>query len=410
MAESSGPVETVFDTPASNGHVQSDGRPPIPSKMSVDDLLQAYGEEEAAAATKEPQADPDKALEERKEKARGKEENLLNEAAEKVKESEKEANAELKAQKEAEEQDKKSFKAQHGDIELDIPEEAVITQEINGKEVPVKVKDAVKAFLGQEEFNRAANARIHQITHRERAHKQEVSGIQGYFKQIVDAGNQGDFTAAMKVIAEMSGQDPVEYEQKQLDQLSEVLSAYTQMDPSQRAAYFAERRAEYLQGQLNKQKEQQTLQQRQQSFIQGVEQVRNQYGLAENEMKIFIEEMLEEGIPMEKITPESINGYIYTNVQYAKIMEGIRGVDEKLLQNEKLVDYICQLTANEKDWTIEDITDVVRSAISEPSPAVQTLSQKVTKTPSLRSQFDHVSSKKPEAKDDDLDNFFIRRR
>jgi len=218
MAEAtSGSVETVFDTPGPNAYAEPNRPNGVPVKTTVDDLLSAYDEDAKTAEeveVKEEKAPPAK--------ARGKEENLLNKAAETVKEAEKEANEELKAKKETEEQAKKAYKAQHNDLEIEIPEEAVIPQEINGKEVPVKVKDAVKAFVAQEEFNRAANARVHQITHRERAHADEVGKIQNYFKQIVDTANQGDFTAAMKVVAEMAGQDPVDYEQKQLEQLSEV--------------------------------------------------------------------------------------------------------------------------------------------------------------------------------------------
>lgn len=398
--------ESMFNGPSplsDAGDTGSTAQPTTVQKVDFDDLMDMYDDE--PAATPEVKAEEPEGA-----KAAGKEQNLLNDAAQTVKKIEEKVNEEHKKTQEAEAAEKEAFEAKHGDEAIKVPYEAVITGKINGKDVPVKVADAVNAYLGQETFNRNANARMHQIAHKEQTFSQDVQKTQSFFKSISDAAAQGDFLSAMNVIAEMTKQDPVDFEKKQLEVLSKVLEAYTQMDEPQRDRYFAERKAEYFQKKLAERDEVQTRQQKSQEFVGAVEKIRSSYGLSEEQMGTFINEMLEEGVPKDKITPQSINQYLYTNMHYHRVWEGIKAVDEGLLQNDALFDQIAAMTFEEKDWTVEDISDVVRAIKSKPTSAVENLGRKVAKSPALRSQFGHVSSAKPVAEDDELESFFVKRR
>lgn len=394
--------ESIFDDDFGAAPQVAETKPvPVAAKFDTDEALDLYAKE----------AIEDAKLNLRTDSAIGQEQNLLNEAAKTVKAEEKQVNDEIKAEQAKIAEGKETVKADLDGQQFEVPADAVVDVSVNGKTVPVKVRDALKAYSGQQEFNRNADARVHQITKRERELVESKNSINNYFTDIINKAAEGDIFGIFEKAALAKGQDPVELEKKILQDITEVVHVYTKLTPEQQQAYFAERRAEHYKRQLDASRSDAERAQRGREFHAAVEKVQQSWGLNQDEMGQFIQEMLDEGVSADKITPQALNGYIYANVHHMRVMEGISKVDKSLAQNDRFVEYISNITANETTFTIDDIAEVVQSALQQPPKAVQNLSQKVLENKTLRSQLEHGNSNnRSDAEDEELFEDFHKSR
>jgi len=382
------------------------------SRNSFEDLLEDYGIDPltgADIASKVPTEVREK-VNGKTGPSLGKEESLLNEAASEVRDVEERANQALKDQKQEEGKGKDLLKFTDGQQDIEISQDAKIDIQVGDKNLPVPLKQLVATFSKQEEFNRNADARVHYITHKEKQHAADVVKTRDYFTKISEAASSGDPTQAIKVMAEMAGKDPVVFEREYLDNLEQTFEVWTQMDPQQKNNYMLERQAEFYKQKYTKMEEAQKSAVDRQQLATEVDGLKQIFGLSDDQLRGYYQEMVEEGYDPKEITPNHLKGYLLTNIHYIKVCEGIKQVDERLLDNEKLIDGISELTAKDFTLTPDDIAEIVREAIRMPSEKVQNLNQKIQSSPGLRNQVGHVSSNKTESDYSDLDDYFLNGR
>lgn len=188
----------------------------VSSKPYDDDLLDAYAEEAATESTE----NVEKAIEPPKEE---------------------EKTEEVKTEEDA----KDPSRASKGDKVDDGFEDVPIKKLINGKEVEFKVKDAIQAYVKQEEFNRNMDRRITTVAKREQAWAQDQENFKGNLGKIIEVAQAGDFVTAIRGLAKIavggSGLDVTTFERQYFEQLDKIHEVYTKLTPEQREAYFAKR-------------------------------------------------------------------------------------------------------------------------------------------------------------------------
>lgn len=391
-------------------------------KISFDELFEMHGledtqgEEESvfdedvkSAVTK---AVEDKVLDGRTDPASGKEQNLLNEGAEKAKEEIAEEQEKVQKDVDAE---ARVLRARVGEEEITVPEDAVFTTMVNGREVEVQLPKAIQAFAEQEQFNRNATARIGKIKDLEGKFANEVQTVRTRLDQIADSAAQGDMMGAIKLISELSKRDVVEVEKEILGNMHRVFNAWTQMDEVQREKYFAERRAEYFKGKLEKQTQEQEYQKALEQTQAEVGGFCEKLGLSNDQFFGVFNVMAQNEVgpgkmfkSAEDIQPIDVAAYVAKATHELKVDEAIKQAAPRQKGDFAFRDHILEMTRQAPDFSVEDIADVIRIALNTPTPAVQTLSEKVLKTPGLKKQFaPRVSSTKGETDDSELVDFFL---
>ncbi len=304
----------------------------------------------------------------------------------------------------------RSFKAKHGETEIEVPEEAVISQEINGRPLQVKVKDALKSYIGQEKWNRELDRRINYVTNREKTVDTTVNTIRTKFKEMAELSSQGDHLGALKVLAEVSGKDPVEYEKSFLQTLDKVNQVYAGMTPEQRDAYFANRKAENL-AKKNKELEDKHKEIQTQSEVhRKVLTLCEENGMSEKDFADSFSSLTELGYDPKTLSAEQVVVH-YQDVNHArKVGSAIGLVDPNLAEDEFLVGELIKDTRNNPELTEEDIAKIVRDVVGVDSQSVQNLNRKVEKANKngLRAQATQGSSngKKVQKEEDSYLSFF----
>lgn len=398
--------------------------PALPKSMTPEDLLDAY-DAEVVEAKEEVDAEVSKQAQVAEElpkkiaannivkKLNSKEqidEDFVTPEPEAV------ADGEKKAEEAAADEEVPAYKAKFGEEEFEVPEDAVIPTEINGKKIDIIVKDAIKAVLHQEKWNRELDRRISVVSDREKRFAKERNDIQSRLKQVTELAEQGDHILGIRLLAEMSGKDPIAYEKEVLGTLGKLTEVYSNMSEDQRAAYFASRKAEYLEKKLNESREQTKLTEGKEELRGHVKKLTEQVGITE---EVFIEnykelsKLIKDGIAPNDTSPEAVIEHYQLSQHVQKVGKAIGNVNKALAQDPEFVDDLINETRSNLNFTVEDIEKIIRDVLSVDSKSVENLNRKVQKAQvhgGPRAQSGQASSEKKQVEvreDDELYEHFF---
>jgi hypothetical protein len=409
---------------------------PVPRQTTADDLLDMYAQEEAEQSKEiDTEAEKQARIAEevpKKMAARqlaknldqdgqnydeGEDDGSLQESSEESSEEDSE-----ESQQKDQEVAVKAIKAKLGEEEVDLPEEAEITEKIGNKEVTFKVKDAIKAYTRQEEFNRNMDRRVSEISSRERNLQSKFDEVKIKAGKIAQLAQQGEWIPVVKALAKMavgdSGQDPVEYEKACLESLGEVYKVFTGMTKEQRDVYFAKRRAEAAE---DKARQLETRTQRSEAtraLEQEIETLRSQHGIPQQKFWQLYETLVKNQVgegkrfsAPEEVEPEHVIEF-HSDVQHiGKIHEAAEAVSPALSEDADFCMEVFRLTKDHPEFTSEDLQQIIRDALKQPNKSIENLNRKVAHAQSkgMAAQFKQASSTgQKDAIDEELEEFFFK--
>lgn len=387
----------------------------VPNKIDVDDLLDSYDEpaaEETAKATKEATKQPPE----------------VDTPGKPV-----EAKAEEPAQEEAEpeaeptEPPKNVIRAKVGDEDLDIPEDATITQEINGKKVQFQIKDAVRALAGQEQFNRAMDSRLSRLNAKEQEHIKQVRVIQERLRDLTERAQDGDVFGLFQMAADMGKRDPVEFERQMLANMNKIHERFSRMSPEQQEAFFANRKAAFLEKKFKEIEEKTQYEQ----AVTHLEMTVNERCRAEGvDREIFdglFHQIVEQFVGKQPFNQKQLTSPDDISVDdvflYKDKLDMIQKVERAVERaapdkaNPEFILKVLNVVGNDFDLTEADIAELLQSGgISLKTPAQENLAQKAQLlekkgfgAQSLRGQASSNTKQNP-GDEDDLWEEFVRKR
>ncbi len=288
-------------------------------------------------------------------------------------------------------------------------EEVAIKRLINGKDVQFKVKDAIQAYVKQEEFNRNMDRRITHISQREQAWEKDQQSFKGNLSKLIQVAQGGDFITAVKGLAKIATHgtnlDPTTFEKQYFEQLDKVRDVYTKMTPEQREAYFTKRSLAEARQRAAELEEVQNFSAEKSQLQEKVQTLQQQYGLPEAEFwgnyQILSNELVQRGVvaSADEIQPEHVVNYSLEVRRQTKVFEAAKKAG---LEDEAQIEELGRVTALDPSLTVDEIVQVIKSAnlVSvAPNSAVENLNRKAGKS---QSQFSKASSTK---KDDRINGY-----
>lgn len=271
--------------------------------------------------------------------------------------------------KEAKE-DAETPKAKEGDTVDDGFENVPVKKLINGKEVEFKVKDAIQAYVKQEEFNRTMDKRLSEVSRREKVWNDDQGQFRDVIGKLIDTAQKGDFVTAIRGLAKIAfdgtGSDVTEFEKSYFEQLDKVRDVYTKMSPEQREAYFAKRKAAEAEERANKLEEAQASQIATAQLQEQVATLQKQHGLSEEEFwgsfRALQENLVGEGKVFKddsEITADKVVEYTLRLRHESKVVEAAKKAEEV---PEEVLDEVSRLTFEQPDITVDDIVTVIKAS------------------------------------------------
>lgn len=350
-----------------------------------DDMLEAYAAEEAVE-----EGESDSSTEQVKD---------TPEAKAPPVEEQKEPEAE-----ESSEEKPEPAKAKSDDKIIDGLEEIPIKRLINGKEVEFKIKEAVQAYVKQEEFNRNMDRRITHISQREKRWESEQNQFKDKIGKVIEVTQSGDFVTGIRALAKLavgnSGADPVEFEKKYFAQLDKIREVYTKLTPEQQEAYFAKRKAAEYEARAKQLEDEKTVNTEKSNLQEKVSSLQQQYGVKDNEFwsnyRALVETQVGEGKHFQapdEIQAEDVISYSLRVKHEEKVLEAGKKVG---ISDDAILDEVSRITLVDPTLSVDDIVRVIESSgiAKNASPAaVENLNRKAEKS---KTRFTQASSTKKE--------------
>jgi hypothetical protein len=305
------------------------------------------------------------------------------------------------------------IKGKLGDSEVKIPEEAEITQQINGKDVTFKVRDAVESFVKKEEIFRAADRRISIADKKEKGLQAEYSSLKGRANQVVQAAMSGDFMSTVRALAKIaageSQLDVVKFEKEFLDQIEAFKAPYTNMTQEQREKFFAERRAKVYEEE-NKQLRESNLKREALGSLQSrIDSVVEQAKVSKDEFwqtfKTMADSMVGPDKPLKdanEIAPEDVAAQVALNRHAIKVGAAC----DKAGLDDAGFDKVFDLLKDHQDLNEDDILKIIKDSgvANTQKKVVEDLNRRVAKSGNKAQFYPQGSSTKKNGKIDGLDD------
>ncbi len=295
-----------------------------------------------------------------------------------VKEETEEPTDDVKAESapKPEKTDFKILKAKDGDKELELNEDIVIMKKVDGKEVPVKLADALADYAGQTVIKQ----RFSQLHSEKQAFKAELDNINGKFKTVTDLVLEGNPHSAIEALAQMAGKDPVEFTQSYLSTVEQIANEWSKMTPEQRELFLANKRSKVLESKL---KEKDGALSQVELKRQAAEQrltVQREASLTDQQYENLHELLANsEYFAGKEIGPQDVAALAGEMRHLQKVNTALTLVNPEFVNDEAFVDRIATVTESHPDLSAEDIADIVREVRGLPKQSIENLNKKVQK-------------------------------
>jgi hypothetical protein len=273
----------------------------------------------------------------------------------------------------------RTFKVKNGDSEVDINEDAVIFKKIDGKEVPVKIKEALDNYAGQvawdKRFQELDRDRKLYVSEKDEFNR-DRDNVNTRFSQIAEVAKAGQPQAALRLLAEMSGQDPVEFEKSYLENFGKIAQTFLSMTPEQKELYYLRQREEYKTKQLEQYKQKAEQEQTEQGLRARVAQAAETAGIPFEDFVSLAKELKEsEAGKGRDIQVEDV-------VRYHQHVQAFTVADKVMQQagiepSEALENAIVRIVLSDPEMTESDLVDIVKAKSKQASPSEENLSRKV---------------------------------
>jgi len=306
-------------------------------------------------------------------------------------EAEAESDSEAEAESEGEvDPEIKLVTAAMGDEKYDVPEDAVISFKVDGKEVKASIAELRRNYQGKIPWERhygETKALEKQLKEREQAINQGVGAIEAKLKDVMDTFEKNPYLAFEK-IAMMHGKNPADYLPLYIAQSRKTLEELQKLSEAEYNALILQKRTKHESNVLEEKKKNLDQQQTRQAVLMEQQQADAYFGqkaaelgFTEEEIQRSVKIIQESGENLGNMKPKEIAdllvGYI-SNIdrKYTKIDAAIRKVDESLLQDREFISNLGQLTNS--SFTTEEIEEIIRTYISDSTPAKPKLKAKAT--------------------------------
>ncbi len=289
-------------------------------------------------------------------------------------------------------QAKKVINLKVGDEDVALDEGASLEVRVDGKKQSVTLKDLMSNYSGKIPIERrlqeVAEARKVEAKRAAETEAREKR-ISGHIGRFIESAQKADMLGAIATAFELSGNkaDPFEALVQLQDAQMEIAKQMLDMTPEQLAYARQQQKNAYLQSKYDglmkareSEKAEAQFQERVSNAIKSVDTTMEEYVEKRDQLK---KDFKARGIPETEITPELVANHITVVKRYESARDILKAVDpDANLQDpkvQKVWDSIVQMRNANPDWSDEDITEIVQTAMNKKQGA--SVSAKIAKAP-----------------------------
>lgn len=254
--------------------------------------------------------------------------------------------------------------------EFDIPDDAIVEKQIDGKLHRISLKEALNVAAGEITVTQRLSkvGSFYEETKKFRASldakEKEYSERDEKILKFIDEQRPD---MALIYLAEQAGTSPVVLYKKLLANLSLAVKNFEGKSPEQIDNWFLNLDSKWHKERDDEREKKEKKEAGYQTFLSSVSKLRESVGVSEDEFAAAVDDLtksnkLSQGNP-EAAAREAINRALHTK-HIGMIERAVKGVNPKLLKNEKLLRAVYEITDPVK-FSEKDIAAIVRDALGE---------------------------------------------
>lgn len=270
----------------------------------------------------------------------------------------------------------RKVKAKAGDQELELPEDALFTIKVDGKDVPVTYKDLAENYSGKTVWSR----KFTELDRQTKDHARKVGEVESKIKTLMQ---EEDPEMRFYHMAKLAGQDPVAVRQKYFEDNMKMFEKYALMSDDERKADFANFENRVLKHELEQQRSAETQRTQFEQISKKVSELQKAHKVSSDEFNTWYDQLeglakngslADKGIQSEKnLTPEFVVEIITKDRMFNEAYK-IAG-ELKLDNAEKRVFNFIESAYND-GFKTEDIPDLMMATYGG-KPKAKAITEKV---------------------------------
>lgn len=201
----------------------------------------------------------------------------------------------------------RKFKGKYGDKTLEIAADAMFKIGKEGEEKEVRFEDLANDYIGQQEISRRFS-NLDTI-------KRQLDTDTGQFNMLLDninkyIENESDPLGLVNYLIELSGGDPVSYQERLFEALAPKIAEWEAMGDEEKEAFRLRRENELLKSQSQKRAEADAQTKDLSEIAQQVEQIREEHGLSQQQFYDAYHEIVKAGADPDALEPQDVAEYL----------------------------------------------------------------------------------------------------
>lgn len=237
----------------------------------------------------------------------------------------------------------KTIRLKVGDEKFDINENATVPVKVKGRKEFVTLNELRESYSGKKawgqeiEKTKAKQAEMDQelqVWNQQREEVKEHFSTIGEKLERAFSDPEADPLEAMNYLIELSGRNVLDYQKRMMDYFGNKAMEFYEMDEAQQQLYWTQKENEILRNnqaaQARKVEERTATEQRQAQLSQ----VREKYGVSEEQFENALAELEDEGFDLSSATPEQITHYAALRDRAGQAEELARDLQEDLSTDE----------------------------------------------------------------------------
>lgn len=250
----------------------------------------------------------------------------------------------------------KKLKAKYGEEDIEIPQDALFSIKIDGEEQDVSLNDLRTNYSGKVAWDK----KFSELGAEKREYLEDKKMVEQYIGDFQNLVKNGDNVGAMEYLAQLAGQNPLEFRKQLREQVITNHKALLDMNEEQVKAYELNEENDFLKRQQENLQNQSTQQQSLQELQSQISDFQENYEVSDEEL-LAAYDSLQENYDGE-IELSTIHEYVNTSRAYEKTESALSEVVEL---NDALLDQVAGIVIENPDFDNNDIIEIVQEAYPE---------------------------------------------
>ena len=253
----------------------------------------------------------------------------------------------------------KKLEAKFGEERLEIPQDAVLKVTIDGKEQEVSINELRNHYSGKVAWDK----KFSELGVDKKKFTEEKTLVERYVNEFASLANKKDFAGAMEYLAQMAGQNPLNFRRELRNQIINDHKQMLQMSEEQLKAFELKEENDFL-------KRQQESVNRNTEEHQTVQEMQNQLVQFQEAQKVSDEELLAAYDDLKasyqgEIGIDTLREYIDTSRAFDRATKAVESVSPLEAVNDEVLSSIAKIAVENPDFDSNELVEIFKEAYPE---------------------------------------------